>query len=484
MAGMSGSSAGRLDPELLLKAIVDSSDDAILSKDLDGIITSWNKGAERLFGYSAQETIGRPITMLIPPDRIAEESEILTRIRNGTRIDHFETVRRRKDGTLIDISLTISPVRDAQGQIIGVSRIARDITEARYADRARQLLSAIVGSSEDAIVSKDLNGIITSWNKGAERLFGYTFEEAVGRSVTMLMPPDRVEEEAQILARIRRGERVEHFETIRRRKDGTLLDISLTISPVKDAQGVIIGASKIARNITQRKRAEAEIRRANRDLEQFAFSVSHDLQEPLRSIKIYSRLLMSRLADRLDGEELQFLEFLHNGANRMEHLITDLLAYTSSVQTEASQANTDANEVFREVVETLAGTIADSDALVSSDALPLISMETAHLFQVLQNLIANALKYRDPNRQLTVHVACQRQPSCYELSVADNGIGIAPQYKEIIFGLFKRLHTADHYSGTGIGLAICHRIVERYSGRIWVESELGRGSTFRFTVPL
>jgi len=344
------------------------------------------------------------------------------------------------------------------------------------------LLQAIVDSSEDAIISKDLNGIITSWNKGAERLFGYTADEAIGQPVTMLMPPDRIDEETGILARIRRGERVEHFETIRRRKDGRLLDISLTISPVKDVDGTIVGASKIARNITERKRVDAEIRRANRDLEQFAFSASHDLQEPLRNIKIYSELLMKRLGDRLPGEEHEFLRFVHSGATRMEHLVTDLLAYTRSSQIHPTGTSTDANEVLSAVVDTLAGAIRDSNAAISSDKLPEVPMNEAHLFQILQNLISNALKYRDPNRPTTVHVGCERQVSCNEFSVADNGIGIAPQYKETIFELFKRLHTADQYSGTGIGLSICQRIVERYGGRIWAESEVGKGSTFRFTI--
>src|SRR5579884_2158815 len=170
---------------LLLSAIVDSSDDAIVSKDLNGIIMSWNKSAERVFGYTAEEAVGKSITMLIPPDRLDEEPKILSRLRRGERVDHFETIRRRKDGTLLDISLTISPVKDAHGKVIGASKIARDITEAKRGERADRLLAAIVDSSDDAIISKDLNGIITTWNKSAERLFGYSAEEAVGKSVTM-----------------------------------------------------------------------------------------------------------------------------------------------------------------------------------------------------------------------------------------------------------------------------------------------------------
>ena len=246
---------------LLLRAIVDSCDDAIISKNLDGVITSWNQSAERLFGYTAAEAVGQPVAnLLVPHDRLDEETHILARLKRGERVDHFETVRRRKDGTLLDISLTISPVRDSAGTVIGASKIARDISERKRDDRAALLLSAIVDSSDDAIISKDLNGVITSWNQSAERVFGYTAAEAIGQPVaTLLIPHDRQEEEPTILARLKRGERVEHFETVRRRKDGTLLDISLTISPVRNAQGVIAGASKIARDISESKRIRADL---------------------------------------------------------------------------------------------------------------------------------------------------------------------------------------------------------------------------------
>ncbi|MDB6039461.1 MAG: domain S-box protein, partial [Verrucomicrobiales bacterium] len=235
---------------LLLSAIVDSSDDAIISKTLDGIVTSWNYGAQKTFGYSAEEMIGQPITKLFPPDRLDEEIYVLSRIRNGQRIEHFETVRRAKDGTLLDISLTISPIKDAQGQIIGASKIARDVTVQKATTRASHLLASIVDSSDDAIISKRLDGIVTSWNKAAEKMFGYTAEEMIGNPVTRLFPDDRLEEEPKIVGRLANGERVEHFETIRKTKDGRHLDVSLTISPIRDSRGQIVGASKIARDIS------------------------------------------------------------------------------------------------------------------------------------------------------------------------------------------------------------------------------------------
>jgi PAS domain S-box-containing protein len=243
-----------------LSAIIDSADDAIITKTLDGIITSWNKGAEHIFGYTAQEAIGQPITMLIPEDLRNEEPTILARLRKGERIEHYETIRVRKDGRLVNISLTVSPIRKPDGTIIGASKIARDITERKRAEAQQLQLAAIVENSDDAIISKDLNGIILSWNPGAERLYGYTAEEIVGQSVTKLIPEGRPDEEPRILDKIRRGEPVDHYETVRVRKDGKFIEVSLTVSPVKDASGRIIGASKIARDITARKRAQEQLR--------------------------------------------------------------------------------------------------------------------------------------------------------------------------------------------------------------------------------
>jgi len=242
-----------------LGAIVASSDDAIVSKKLDGVITSWNPAATRIFGFTPEEAIGRSITIIIPPDLRHEEATILSRLRRGERIEHFETVRMTKAGRKLNVSLTISPVRDSEGHIIGASKIARDITGRKQAEQSRNLLAAIVDSSDDAIVSKTLDGIITSWNKSAERIFGYTVEEAIGQHITLLIPPERHSEESDILARLRRGERIDHFQTVRRRKDGTLIDVSLTISPVRDSSGRVIGASKVARDITEQKRAEKEL---------------------------------------------------------------------------------------------------------------------------------------------------------------------------------------------------------------------------------
>jgi PAS domain S-box-containing protein len=239
-----------------LAKIVESSDDAIVSKDLDGIIQSWNAAAERVFGYTADEAVGRSIRMIIPEDRQAEEDFVLGRIRSGGMVSHFETVRQRKDGRRVPISLTVSPLYDDDGVVIGASKIARDISDRKHADLVARRLAAVVESSDDAIVSKSLDGTVTSWNRAAERMFGYAAEEAIGRSIRMIIPEDLQPEEDMVLARIRAKRGVDHYETRRRRKDGSEIVVSLTVSPILDDTGTVIGASKIARDITERVRLQ------------------------------------------------------------------------------------------------------------------------------------------------------------------------------------------------------------------------------------
>ena len=248
---------------------------------------------------------------------------------------------------------------------------------------------------------------------------------------------------------------------------------------------IVISDITVRKDWEEKLRArDEELRRANQKLEQFAYSASHDLQEPLRSVKIYSELLKKRHRDKLDGEALQFLEYLCSGASRMEALVRDLLTYTQATQIDKPPEPADATGPLRAAIENLAGAISESSATILFDALPTVCVHRTHLQQIFQNLIGNAIKYRRNGVQLRVKIAAQRQDGEWQFSVSDNGIGIEPEYQQRIFGLFKRLHTGDEYSGTGIGLSLCQRIVEQYRGRIWVESEPGEGSTIFFTLPV
>lgn len=239
-----------------LAAIVGSSQDAIIGHSLEGTITSWNAGAERMFGYAAKEAVGKPLSILIPEHQPDPMPEILERFARGERTEHFEIGRITKAGDRIDISMTVSPIRDSGGALVGASTVARDVSERRRYEEERARLAAIVEASDDAIISMDLGGNIVTWNRGAEQLFGYSASEAVGKPITILYPPDGLAEAAEVLARVRRGERVEHYETKRRRKDGSVFDISFTISPVRDSEGRIVGASKIAQDVGERKHAD------------------------------------------------------------------------------------------------------------------------------------------------------------------------------------------------------------------------------------
>jgi len=254
--------------------------------------------------------------------------------------------------------------------------------------------------------------------------------------------------------------------------------------PVRDEKGHIQRWFGTSTDIHESKLLQLELQRANQDLEQFAYSASHDLQEPLRGVKIFSELLSDRCNDKLGAQEREFLANIRDGADRMETLVHDLLMYTQAGRLDKPTDLVDSNAAFQTAIANLAAAIATSNATVHCEPLPVVRAHTTQLQQLFQNLIGNALKYHRPGVAPVVETGAHRENGNWIFSVRDNGIGIEPQFKEKVFGLFKRLHTGDEYSGTGIGLAICQRIVERHGGRIWVESEPGRGSTFYFTLPV
>jgi PAS domain S-box-containing protein len=474
---------------LLLGSIVDSSDDAIISKDLNGVITSWNKSAERLFGYTAGEAVGQPVTLLIPPDRLKEEPSILARLKRGERVDHFETIRRKKDGTLIDISLTISPVKDSQGKVIGASKIARDITQRKQAEAAVLASEARFRQLADAmpqiVWTANPDGYIDYFNERWYEFTGFSRNTLGDGSWEPILHSDDVQHCRESWYGAVRSGKPYHIEyRFWNRHEERWRWFMGRALPVRDAAGNIVKWFGSCVDIDDQKRVEDELRRTNQDLEQFAFSASHDLQEPLRSIKIYSELLMRTCGHAIDTQGQEILTYLQSGATRMEMLVRDLLSYTQVAKFENVAEPADAGNALASALATLDRAVTETGARITADPLPPIRVHGMHLQQLFQNLIGNAIKYRSPERAPVVHVTAERQSGQWIFGVIDNGIGIEPEYKEKIFGLFKRLHTNDEYSGTGIGLAICRRIVDRYHGRIWVESEPGKGSTFRFILPV
>ena len=458
--------------------------------EADGSCSFVSRGWRDFTGEAEQAALAFGWLELVHPEDREQTARILMDAVAKREEFSMDFRLRRRDGEYRWTWNSGRPRFHPDGAFAGLAGSLIDIHERKQAAQASALLSAIVDSSEDAIIRKDLNGIIMSWNKSAERLFGYSAEEAIGQSILLLIPPDRVGEEPGILDRMKHGERVEHFETIRVRKDGAPLNISLTISPIKDSDGRIVGASKIARDITERVRqdealrtANAALKQANADLQQFAYSASHDLQEPLRMVAVFSELLQKRFGDQLGPAGNNYVVQTLEGAKRMQTLLHDLRTYleVSTAEPQTMDA-VDAGQVLDKTLLNLDVTIRESGASIDKTALPRVRLGAVQLEQVFQNLIANAIRYRSAASP-RIRISASRQGEKWLFSVEDNGIGIEPQYQQQIFGIFKRLHSSSEYPGTGMGLAICQRVVERAGGRIWVESEAGKGSTFYFTVP-
>jgi PAS domain S-box-containing protein len=375
------------------------------------------------------------------------------------------------------------------GHIATALQNARLFEESRRSQEAYRHLATIVETSNDAIIGMDLAGRFISWNAAAERLYGYSPAETIGQSTEIIVPVERHQEPAQILDSIQRGQSIAPFETVRMTKDGRRVHVSLTVSPLTDHEGRTTGASIIARDISKRKRAEETLRertlaleRSNQELEQFAYVASHDLQEPLRMVTSYMQLLARRYQGQLDADADAFIAFAVDGANRMKNLIDDLLAYSRIGTRGKALAPVDSGALLAQVLTDLQFTIEESRAKITYDPLPTVVADRSQLAQVFRNLVGNAFKFRS-DQPPVVHISVARQEDDWVFSVHDNGIGIDPEYGERIFVIFQRLHNREEYPGTGIGLAICKKIVERHGGRIWVESEPGYGSIFHFTLP-
>jgi PAS domain S-box-containing protein len=381
--------------------------------------------------------------------------------------------------------------------------VEREIAERRRAEEASATLAAVVRSSNDAVVTKTLEGTITSWNAGAERLFGYGAAEIIGRPITDLIPQDHRQEETEILEKIARGELVEHFETIRRRKDGSLIDVSLSISPILDSRGRIVGASKVARDITPQKRAESEIRQLNLELEErvhertrslkesvselesFAYTVAHDLRAPLRAIHTLGEMLLEESASKLGPAEREYLNQMIDAGARMDSLITGLLAYSRIGRQDSPLEPLDLEGLTKLVLADLEAELKSRGAEIQVQRpLPRVLGHSLLLSQALANLVSNAAKFVAPGVAPKVRIRAERvEGDRVRLWVDDNGIGIAPEHVGKLFRVFERLHGRDAYPGTGIGLAIVRRALERMNGSSGVESVPGQGSRFWIELP-
>ena len=472
-----------------LAAIVDSADDAIISNDLNGIVQTWNPAAEALFGYRADEMIGRSITTIIPVDRHQEEVEVISRVRQGLRVEHFETVRQRKDGSLIDVSLTVSPIRTEHGGIVGASKIVREISSRRRLERDAWRLAAIVETSRDAIASKDLNGIVQTWNPAAERLFGYTAAEMIGRPIAMIIPADRLSEEEEVLRRIRAGQSVDHFETVRQRKNGTTVEISLTVSPIRAPDGRVIGASKIARDISEQRRLARTAEEANRVKDEFLAMLSHELRTPLNAVLGYTRML--RAGHVPEDKQLRAIDTIERNANMLSQLVADVLDVSAIVtgKVQLKAAVCDLTRIAEAAVDVVR---PSSDAKgvglhldVPAQAVP-VRCDSDRLQQVFWNLLVNAVKFTPAGGQIEVRVERSADDQA-RLIVSDTGCGIR---KDLLPQIFQRFwqgeqRTDGSSGGLGLGLSLARHFTELHGGTIAAASKgEGLGATFTVTLPL
>ena len=383
----------------------------------------------------------------------------------------------------------------------------RPMPEGIHPEQSRQLLAAIVDSSDDAIIGKDLNGIITNWNAGARRIFGYNKSEIIGKSILTLIPPELRAEESVIIGRIRQGERVEHFETRRVRKDGSHVEISLTVSPIRDAEGRVIGASKIARDITDRKRVERDLvlaqaqlqshatelekrvddrtralQKTIAELEAFSYSLTHDLRAPLRAIESYLEIFVEDFGGKVGEEGVASLQKAVAAARRMDRMVLDLLAFTRLSHEEMLVNIIDIEKVVGSIVRDRPEFhFTRADIRVESPLLP-VAGNLPSLVQCLTNLLDNAVKFVAPGMKPKIRIYTEPRDGMVRLWVEDNGIGISAEDQAQIFRIFHRGGSGD-YPGTGIGLAIVRKAVERMGGSAGIESQPGRGSCFWVQLP-
>lgn len=507
-----------LDAERWLAAIVESSDDAIISKTLDGTITSWNTGAERIFGYAADEVIGKPVTILIPQGLWHEETEILQRLRSGERIDHYETTRLHKDGRSIIVSLTISPIRDESGNITGISKISRNVTEHRRLmaseQRARaEMLAArriheLIENAPDAILQVDSTGKIIIANRTAELLFGYDRDEFVGMQVDILVPQSA------------RGGHAAHRRAFEaggvsrpmglglnlraRRKDGLEVPVEISLSPTHTDNGICVTA--IIRDVTERKRAEQQIEslkksylaelearhqeaeRLNQLKSEFIASVSHELRTPLHTIIGFAELLAEQEAGPLNEKQRRFVHHIRSDSDHLLSLINDVLdlsrieAGGMVVRTEGFSLQT----VISEAVNAIRPLAGNKKVAIHEDQIPDVSVlaDLLRVRQILYNLLSNSVKFTDPGGE--VHVTAHPDEDYVRITVSDTGIGIPAAECDRIFDKFYQVGytTTGVRQGTGLGLTICKQLVEMQGGKIWVDSKVGRGSRFHFTLPV
>ncbi|HKO31401.1 MAG TPA: PAS domain S-box protein [Nitrospiraceae bacterium] len=486
------------DSEARLRTIINTAHDALIGMNAQGLITEWNPRAEDIFGWPRNVALGQKLSDLIIPPRQREAHERglqhFLRTGEGPVLNRrVELTGLRRDGTEFPIELTISAVK--RGETYVFNAFLSDITERKRAEEIRVQLAAIVESSEDAIISRSLEGIVTSWNRGAERTFGFTADEIIDKPIMLLIPDDRLDEESQILERITRGEHVTHFETVRRRKDGKDINVALTISAIKDGAGTIIGYSKIARDITDQKSLEAQLRQSQKmeGVGQLAGGIAHDFNNLLTVINSYSAMVLSEV-DFSHTFARNGIEQIKEAGHRAALLTRQLLMFSRQQVLEPKVLNL--NEIVSNMAKLLRRLIGEdiTQVLCLHPALGQVKIDPGQVEQIIMNLAVNARDAMPRGGQLTIETGNIELDNAYSskhalvqsgpyvmLAVSDTGCGMDTDTQAHIFEPF--FTTKGPGKGTGLGLATVYGIVKQSGGNIMVYSELSKGTTFKIYIP-
>ncbi len=481
--------------------------DGVITADMQGQVTFLNPVAESLTGWSHQEAVGQPLEKVFcivnEESHAPVENPALRAMKEGVVFGLANhTLLIAKNGKEISIDDSGAPIKTDKEEFLGAVLVFRDITERRRSEAAQALLTAIVDSSEDAIVSKTLDGTITSWNAAAERMFEYSVDEAMDQPITMIIPAERLDEETLILNRLRRGERIAHFETVRVAKSGKQVNISLTVSPVRNKHGEVIGASKIARDITERVRADEERKRllaseralrehaeaASRAKDEFVAMISHEIRAPLNAVLGWVQMLRQGTLDQDSSKRA--LESIERNARAQVQLLGDLLdisrAVTGKLKIDPHPVElTTSLETAIETIRPAAGAKSITIDMHHAPSGSLVTGDADRLHQIFWNLLSNAIKFTPKHGRIKVKI--ERLNSHLEVSISDSGIGIPADFLPYVFERFTQADTGSSrkHGGLGLGLAIVRHLVELHGGTIRADSAgEGQGATFTVTLPV
>ncbi len=498
-----------------LGAIVEGSYDAIISENLEGIITTWNAAAQKLYGYTASEAIGQPITLILPPDRLGEEAQLFERLRLGGQVVHFDTVRRRKDGRHVEISLTVSPVRDGDGNLIGASGIAQDITERKQAheivQKSEQHLRNVLNTLLSFVGVLAPDGTLLEVNRSALQVSGVAFDDVHKKKFWDCFwwsySTELQERIRQAVERAAAGE-ASRFDVDALLVGNRFLPIDFMIAPMRDTRGQITHLIPSATDLSERKRAEAalreaqaklrqhadelestvakrtaELRQSNDELEAFSYSLSHDMRAPLRAIQGYSGMVLEDCGRALSADGKELLTKIRASAARMDRLVQDVLALAQLAQEPISCETISVEKLLSEILGERPELQSPRAEIIIERPLLAISAHEASLTQCLTNLLDNAVKFVKPGVTPRVRVRTESTGDWVKVWIEDNGIGIDAKGQSRVFEIFTRLNAITEYQGSGVGLAIVRKAVERMGGHTGLESEEGKGSRFWIQLP-